>query len=221
MRVALIPVKELALAKMRLAPKLDAAARADLALAMLTDAIAACRDAAIFDEIRVLSRDRDVAWHARDLGAQPLPEPATLDGLNDSLTFGQRYAGRRLAAAELLVLPADVPLARAADIRAIIDALGDAPSAVALVRARDGGTNALAIRPPEAIPMRFGRDSAAAHLAAARAAAIPAIEMPSSALSFDVDAIDDVDALAALPVGAATARWLAARSGAPARERPA
>lgn len=212
MRVALIPVKDLAQAKMRLAPALDAADRTSLALAMLTDVIAACRESAMFDEIRVLSRDRDVAWHARDLGALPLPEPATLDGLNGSLTFGQRYVSRRLAARELLVLPADVPLVRAEDIRAVVGALGDAPRSVALVRARDGGTNALALRPPEAIPMRFGRDSAAAHLAAARDAGIVPVELRNDALAFDVDGVDDATALASLPCGPETARWAAARS---------
>ncbi len=220
MRVALIPVKELAQAKMRLAPALDAAGRTSLAIAMLSDVITACRESAMFDEIRVLSRDRDIAWHARDLGALPLPEPATLDGLNDSLTFGQRYAGRRLAARELLVLPADVPLARAIDIRSVIDALGETPRSVALVRARDGGTNALAIRPPEAIPMRFGRDSASAHIAAARAAGIDAAAVANDALAFDVDSIDDVDALPALPCGPETAAWVAARAVLP-RERRA
>jgi 2-phospho-L-lactate guanylyltransferase len=173
MRAALIPMKELAQAKMRLADVLGRDDRAELALAMLTDVIAACTESGRFDEICVVSNDSEVFWHARELGAQPIAEPATLGGgLNDGLTFAQRYLGRRAAANELVILPADVPLARADDISAVVDALAvsDAPRAV-LVRSRDNGTNALALRPPEAVDMHFGRDSADAHRAAADAAA--------------------------------------------------
>jgi 2-phospho-L-lactate guanylyltransferase len=228
MRVALIPMKDLAGAKMRLADVLERKQRAELALAMLTDVIGACAESGCFDEIAVVTSDSDICWHARDLGAKPLAEPKTLSGLNEGLTFAQRYIGRRMAASEIVILPADVPLIRADDVRAVVDALSPAPDRVVLVRARDGGTNALAMRPVEAIAMRFGRQSADAHLAEARAAGIDAIELTSERLSFDVDAPEDLEALASMPVGAATAGWLAASAhyaadpaGDPAPERHA
>lgn len=212
MRVALIPMKDLAGAKMRLADVLDREQRAELALAMLTDVIVACTESGCFDGVVVVSADSDVCWHARELGAKPLAEPATLSGLNDGLTFGQRYIGRRMGAGELVILPADVPLIRADDVRSVVDALAPEGSRVVIVRARDGGTNALAMRPPEAIPMRFGLDSADAHTAEARAAGLDAFELAIERLQFDVDAPEDVEALASLPAGAATAGWLAARA---------
>jgi 2-phospho-L-lactate guanylyltransferase len=212
MRVALIPMKDLAGAKMRLAGVLDRGARAEVALAMLTDVIAACTGSACFDDIAVVTADSEVCWHARDLGAKPLAEPATLRGLNDSLTFGQRYIGRRMGADELVILPADIPLARPEDIRAVVDALAAPGDRIAIVRARDGGTNALAIRPCEAIPMRFGVAAADAHVAAGRAAGVDVVELAIDRLQFDVDAPEDVDALASMPVGAATAGWLQARA---------
>ena len=61
-----------------------------------------------------------------------------------------------------------------------------------------------------AIPMRFGRLSADAHLAEAGAAGIEAVELASERLSFDVDAPEDLAQLAELRVGAATAGWLEA-----------
>jgi 2-phospho-L-lactate guanylyltransferase len=197
---------------MRLADVLDAQARSELALAMLTDVIVACRESGCFDEVRVVSSDSEVFWHARELGAKPLAEPATLSGLNEGLTFAQRYMARRVAVSELVIVPADVPLARADDVRAIVDALGGVEGRMVIVRARDNGTNALAMRPPEAVPMRFGRDSADAHIEAARAAGVDVIEIENERLAFDVDAAEDVEALASLPVGAATAGWLAART---------
>lgn len=210
MRAALIPMKELAQAKMRLGDVLDADARAALTLAMLADVIAVCRESACFDEIAVVTRDREVCWQARELGAKPIVEPATLGGgLNEGVTFAQRYLARRVAVSELVILPADVPLARAADARAVVEALAadDGPRVV-LVRSRDNGTNALALRPPEVIAVRFGPDSADAHAAAARAAGVEPVELPLDHLAFDVDAPEDFDALRALPVGPATRRFL-------------
>ena len=218
MRAALIPMKELAQAKMRLADVLDARQRSELALAMLTDVISACIASACFDEIAVIGNDSEVAWHVREIGAKPLAEPATLDGLNAGLTFGQRYLARRVAVDELLILPADIPLIRAEDVKAVVAALtsNDGPRMV-LVRSRDNGTNALALRPPEAIGMHFGRNSADAHRSAAEAAAVEIIEIENGRLSFDVDAPEDVAELSGSACGAATTAWLEARA-ATARE---
>lgn len=211
MRGALIPMKDLAGAKMRLADVLDRDGRAELALAMLTDVIVACQESACFDVIAVVSSDSEVCWQARELGAKPLAEPATLTGLNEGLTFAQRYMARRIAVAELVILPADIPLVRADDVREVVASLTAAPQA-AIVRARDNGTNALAMRPPEALPMRFGPNSADAHVDAARAASVAIVELSIERLAFDVDAPEDLDALRTMSVGAATAGWLEARA---------
>ena len=213
MRAALIPMKSLAQSKMRLADVLDRHERSELALAMLVDVITACNESGCFDLVSVISDDSEVFWQARELGAKPLAEPATLSGLNEGLTFGQRYLARRVAVDELVILPADIPLARADDIRAVVEALGaDGAARCVLVRSRDNGTNALALRPPEAIAMHYGRDSADAHRAAADAAGIAVVELMNERLAFDVDAPEDVDEMATASVGAATAGWLAARA---------
>jgi 2-phospho-L-lactate guanylyltransferase len=212
MRAVLIPMKELHGAKMRLADVLDHDERADLALAMLTDVINVCIESGCFDIVAVISGDSAVHWHARELGAKPLAEPKTLTGLNEGLTFGQRYLGRRMAASELVILPADIPLARADDVRAVVDGLGEGGSRMAIVRARDNGTNALAMRPVEAVPMRFGRNSADAHVDEARHAGIEAVELDIERLRFDVDAPDDVAEMPSLAVGAATRGWIDARA---------
>ncbi len=212
-------MKDLARANMRLADTLAGNERAALALAMLTDVIAACKESGCFDDVAVVTADSEVCWHARELGAKPLAEPATLSGLNDGLTFGQRYIGRRMGAGELVILPADVPLARADDVRSVVAALDGGGARIVIVRARDGGTNALAMRPVEAIPMRFGSNSADAHIAEARTAGLEIVERAIERLQFDVDAPEDVDALASLPVGAATAGWLAARAHLAAERR--
>ena len=107
MRAALIPVKELAQAKMRLADVLECRARSELALAMLTDVITACRESASFDVIAVVSSDTEALWHARELGSKPIAEPAALhatsgaEALNTGLTFAARYLHRRTVWSDL------------------------------------------------------------------------------------------------------------------------
>jgi 2-phospho-L-lactate guanylyltransferase len=212
MRAALIPMAGLAAAKTRLAAALDADARAGLSLAMLTDVLAACGKSGCFDRIAVVSDDDAVLEHAHDAGASALAEPATLSG---GLNGGLEFARGRLArdgANEIVVFPADIPLARAADVRSVVDALDVAPQQrVVLVRSRDNGTNALAMRPARAIPMRFGRNSADAHSAAADAAGIIIVEVRNARLARDVDGPDDLAGLSRRTVGAATRAWLDAR----------
>lgn len=206
-------MKSLRDAKTRLADALDARARSELVLAMLSDGVEACLLSGVFELVCVISDDSEVLWHARELGAKPLAEPAMRSGLNESLTFGQRYMARRVAVDELLILPADLPLVQPDDVCAVAEALDGGPERhVVIVPARDGGTNALALRPPEAIPMSFGADSAAAHRTAAERAGIAVTALPIDRLAFDVDDVADVDALASLPVGGATLGWLQARA---------
>jgi 2-phospho-L-lactate guanylyltransferase (CobY/MobA/RfbA family) len=83
---------------------------------------------------------------------------------------------------------------------------------VVLVRAGDNGTNALGLRPPEVVPMRFGVDSASAHRSEAEAAGADVVELELERLVFDVDAAGDVATLASRAVGAATRGWIDARA---------
>lgn len=219
MRAALVPMKSFGEAKMRLAGALDERERRELAQAMFVDVVGALSESHCFDVVAVISDDSEVFWHARELGARPIAEPGTLTGLNESLTFGQRYLARRVGADELLIVPADTPLLRADDVRTVMAALGgsDGGGRCVIVRARDNGTNALALRPPEAVAMAYGRDSADAHRAAAVAAGLDVVELDLPRVAFDVDADEDVHALAGLDAGPATLAWVQARAqaGAP------
>lgn len=205
-------MKSLAEAKMRLSDVLDQRERAELALAMLVDVVTACNDSEVFDRIAVVSGDSDVFWQVRELGAMPVAEPATLSGLNDGLTFGVRYLARRIGADEVVILPADVPLVQAVDVCTVVNALAGADRRVVLVRALDNGTNALALRPPEVIAMRFGINSASAHRAEAEGAGVECVKLELERLAFDVDAAGDVETLATKAVGAATRGWIDARA---------
>ena len=207
MIAALVPVKALSAAKGRLAELLSDDERRRLALAMLEDVLRALAAVDRIDTAAVVSPDADVLARARDLGARPIEEPSSSRGVNQALTL----ASRRLAgdgAGTLLVLAADLPAARPADLDALLDALADTPG-IALAPTSDRGTGALALRPPGLIPFRYGRHSSVLHKREAAARGLSAAVLHLNSLANDVDQPDDLAALLAAPSDGATRRLLA------------
>lgn len=189
MPFALIPMKDLSRAKARLAPALDGIGRRELARALLRDVLAAATACPAFDGVAVACADPEVLSLAAGSGAEPLEEPG---GLNEALTSASRTLSER-GVERLVVLAADLPLAEPEGIAAVAEADAD----VAVVPSRDGGTNALALR-PDAIGYRFGPDSAQRHLAAAQQAGLWSLRLDVPALALDIDTPEDVDRLRAV-----------------------
>jgi len=181
---ALVPVKRLAQAKSRLRPVLSDGQRREFVLAMLEDVLRLTLGQPAIGATAVVTADEDVLAFARRLGAQPIREPPSVRGLNAALAFAAEVLSRQDNSG-LLVLPADVPLATAADIEAILAEWQEAP--VVLCPSHSGGTGALALRPPQAIPFRFGPRSFAAHRRAAveRGLAVAVVSRPGLALDID------------------------------------
>lgn len=205
MRVALIPVKELSLAKARLAPVLDEGGRRLLTLAIFRDVLAAALDCPALDGVAVTTRDRDILSLAANRGAQPLPDPG---GLNVALRSASRALAERRAT-RLVILAADLPLVTPEDIAAVAEAAAE----IAIVPSKDGGTNAMAL-PPGAIPFRFGPDSAERHVEEAQRAGLRVDRLHLPRLTLDIDTPEDLDRLrlaaaATGPVGRNTREALA------------
>ncbi|MEJ7841529.1 MAG: 2-phospho-L-lactate guanylyltransferase [Rubrobacter sp.] len=185
---AVVPVKDLGGTKSRLAPVLDPAARAGLTLYMMGRVVSRLREAGL-DAVGVVSPDPIVLDEALRRGATPLVQESR--GLNPALEEGRLWATKNGAAA-LLVLPADLPLIEAEDVRAVLDeAAGGAPVVIAPDGTRSG-TNALLLRPPDALPFLFGPDSFEAHLRAARDREAEARVCENQHLSFDLDTAGDL-----------------------------
>lgn len=185
---AIVPVKDLWGTKSRLAPILDPAGRAGLTLYMMCRVISALRDAGI-EGVCVISPDRLVLQKAREEGASAVCQES--QGLNPALEEGRRWAVERGATA-LLVLPADLPLLEAGDVRAVISGGEEEPSAVISPDAARAGTNALLLRPPDAIPFAFGPGSFDEHRRAAQEHGIPMAICDRPHLAFDLDTKEDL-----------------------------
>jgi 2-phospho-L-lactate guanylyltransferase len=207
MRAVLLAVKDLRLAKQRLAPCLPQSARTGLAAAMMEDVFTAVASARGFDAVFVASSSALVLERASSLGWQALPEAQQISE-SDSVDRASRELAAR-GVSSVLRLPIDVPLVTAADIEELFAASKSA--ACVLVPSRDGrGTNALLRTPPGLFPSHFGPDSLRQHLEEASAAGAEAQIIKNARLALDVDDADDLRALIAnCPAHTATGRWLA------------
>lgn len=197
----LIPVNELGRAKGRLADVLAPAGRARLALATVQTVVEAVRTAG--HEPVLLTRDNQVRAAFAGEAALMDEDPAA-HGLNAQL----ESAITRLRAAggleELIILHADLPLARPEEIASLVAAAPPPPSAT-LVRSPDGGTNAMLLRPPGRFPLAYGPGSFERHAAAATGAGMAVATASAPGLELDLDTAADVEALMSTPAGRASA----------------
>jgi 2-phospho-L-lactate guanylyltransferase len=173
-------------AKTRLRGALGPAGRERLAAAMLDDVVAAA--VATGWPVLVVTDARSIAARARVAGASAMVAAArgTRDGARRGLTRAERGG-----AAAALIVAADVPLVRSADLRRIA-AAGRRAEVVIVPDRRGSGTNALFLRPPSRIAPRFGRRSLAAHRAAA---GVDGRVISIARLGLDVDTPADLQAL--------------------------
>jgi len=100
---------------------------------------------------------------------------------------------RRLDQGAVLVVNADLPCARPRDLLALLGALPE--KGLALVRAADGTTNALALAAPHLFAPLYGPASAERFLARAERLEVPAAVAAIPNLAEDVDTLADLERL--------------------------
>ena len=204
---AVIPVKDTAGAKQRLAAALPAASRQQLALAMLEDVMAAMAAATGLAGRALVTTDPAALHLAARYGFESIAEGAA-DGHTGAVIAG----ARRLAAAgasAVLTVPGDIPLVTAAEIEQLIAAHRPAPSFTIAPAHDEQGSNAILMSPPDAVPLRFGDDSFFPHLAAARARGIEPTVMRLPGIALDIDNPADLAHFARLGSRTRASLWLA------------
>ena len=213
---ALIAVKRLDQAKSRLADRLPAAHRARLVLAMLADTVTAASAVPQIRSITVVTPDAAVTDLVGTLGATAHPEPplgspdeparagvvaagAHTDGLNTALAHAAASVRASHPGADLLVLQADLPALRPAELAGMLAAAPPHGRAV-VVDHTGSGTAALLVRDGGDLAPAFGPDSARRHIAAG------AEELTGywPGLRLDVDTAADLERVVALGAGSST-----------------
>jgi 2-phospho-L-lactate/phosphoenolpyruvate guanylyltransferase len=190
--VILIPVKNLSGAKQRLAAMLDQTLRTKLAQAMLTD-VAEVVAASACDDVALVTSDA----FALDLAGQhgfDIIRDASNVSETDAIEMATRMCESRGIDCTL-VIPGDIPLIEAAEIRAIYESAPE--TGAVLVPAHDKrGTNAVLRKPSSLFALRFGADSFMPHLAAAIGTDRSCVVLSLPGIALDVDTPEDLRELA-------------------------
>ena len=192
----LVPVKNLALAKQRLASVLDQPARTKLAQAMLHDVLEAIASWEHHPEVGIVSCDPFALGLAAKFGFEVIADPVNASE-TEAIAMATHVCETR-GVDFTLVIPADIPLIQGWELQRIMDA---APSEGCVIApAADGrGTNAIFRRPAGLIPLSFGNDSFKPHLAAAKATGKSCTVLSLPGIAVDVDSPADLRRLLAMP----------------------
>ena len=184
----LVPVKNLANAKQRLSSLLDAAARTELAQAMLSDVLRAIADFA-GDDVSLVTSDPFALHLAKHHRFEIIRDDSNVSETEAIEMATDACASRGVQTT--LVLPGDIPLIEAEDLRAIYES---APSrgSVLVPSSEKRGSNAILRRPAGLFRLQFGNDSFMPHLAVAIATAASCVVLSLPRIGRDIDTPEDL-----------------------------
>ncbi len=200
----LLPLKEFAAAKQRLAGVLSAPERAQLFEAMVDDVLNVLTAQPAVERVVICSRDRAAVWLARYYEVEFLHEDqlqaAPLDRsrpAGDALNSVVNTAARRClaqGATDLLVVHGDLPLLNDAELSHFIERHRAAagPAVTIAPDRRHSGTNLLAWRELPEFATRYGANSLQLHCAHAQALGVAPTLCELAGARCDIDEPEDL-----------------------------
>lgn len=192
--VVVVPVKQLRLAKTRLA-HLRADARADLALAGARDVVAAAAACPDVVAVYVVTNDVDAAETLAKDGARVIADTADA-GLNAALQDGARIAAGWHPRAAIAALSSDLPAVTPEELSSALTAAGAAPRS--FVPDHSGaGTTLLTAAPGVPLAPEFGHESRERH----RRSGAVELQGDWPGLRGDIDTPADLARALLLPLG--------------------
>ena len=185
MKAVLIPVKDPARGKTRLAEYFTLDERKQLAWAMFEDVARAASGASLPDRVAIVTNFDLAAKRAREIGFDVLNEQAQI---SESASVDWASLILKQQGFETVIrMPADVPLILAEDIDWLLSVEVPSPGAL-LVPSLDGtGTNAIVRTPPDVFPSRFGPNSLALHQEEAARAGVACVIISRERIALDID----------------------------------
>lgn len=191
---ALVPIKDFADAKTRLATALTQNERQALAVAMARDVLAALVSSSLVERVIIVSDILGVVGML-NVARTEVFETGQARGLNRDLATAADWAYEQ-GATHIIVTHADLPFLTSSSIEELIlDQDDDGENSSPTIRAaasRDGsGTNILMTPLPVPLPFLFGPNSLNRFRAAARAAKIHMTVINNTCLATDIDELED------------------------------
>ena len=187
---AIIPVKPLKRGKSRLSSILTETERTTLNQSMLVNTLKTLKSINEIDTVLVVSRDPSALAIARDYHARTVLEDGSPE-LNTALRRASMVAIAYYAN-EILVLPADLPLLKAATVHELLSLAKNPPEIIIAPDRRKDGTNALYINPADLIDYYYGKGSFNLHLQAAKKKGANIQVVEKEELGLDLDLPEDL-----------------------------
>lgn len=207
----LLPLKEFAAAKQRLAGVLSATERAQLFAAMVEDVLLTLTQHPLIAGIAICSRDRAARWLANYYDVEFIDERRlSASDLNSAVNAAaQQFYAR--GENDVLVVHGDLPLLSAADLTTFLQAhRGGGKTAVTIAPDRRGtGTNLLAWRGLPDFVACYGDNSFPRHCAQARALKVEPTVCELAGARCDIDEPADLCMLLAQAASAEAMKTMA------------
>jgi len=188
---AIVPVKPLRRGKSRLSGVLSLEARTALNHYLLSNTLEILGTIAEIEYSLVVSRDPEALTIAREYGARTVQEQGSPQ-LNVALTRATMVALSH-SVHGVLIVPADLPLLTADDIREVIKRAGEPPVVVITPDRHRQGTNALLISPPGIIRYEYGPDSFQRHCQQAKKSGVRLEICERGSVALDIDFPEDLE----------------------------
>ncbi len=182
---AVIPVKNLARGKSRLAPLLSVEERINLSIAMLRDMLECLCSTSYISAVVIVSSDRLVKDVAEEYDAVSVIEDKDEQGVNNAVALADSITRDYDAS---VVLPHDLPLIDVIDLAMLYNTvLHNTRCVVITPSSRLDGTNVLLRRPPNIIKTHYDEDSYILHVREALANNARVKILLSKRLMSDID----------------------------------
>lgn len=188
---AIVPVKPLRRGKSRLSGILSLEARTALNHYLLSNTLETLASVSEIEHSLVVSRDPEALTIAREYGARTVQEQGSPQ-LNIALARATLVALNH-SVQGVLIVPADLPLITADDIREVVKRAVDPPVVVITPDRHNQGTNALLISPPGLIQYEYGPGSFQRHCILARKAGARLEICERGAVALDIDIPEDLE----------------------------
>jgi 2-phospho-L-lactate guanylyltransferase len=190
--VILVPIKNTAFAKQRLAAVLDQSSRTKLAQAMLYDVLTALHSWKNRPSVGIVTGDPYATALAEQYKFEIIPDLSD-PGETGAIEMATRVCLER-GEDSTLVIPADIPLIEPWELDEILQR-APAEGSVLIPAGDRRGTNAAFRRPADLFPLRFGNDSFKPHHAAAIGTGKPCVVFELPGIAVDVDNPSDLHQL--------------------------
>ena len=188
---AIVPVKPLRRGKSRLSGVLSLEARTALNHYLLSNTLEILATIPEIEYSLVVSRDPEALTIAREYGARTVQEQGSPQ-LNVALTRATMVALSH-SVQGVLIVPADLPLLTADDIREVVNRAGNPPVVVITPDRHHRGTNALLISPPGLIRYEYGQDSYQKHCQQAKRVGARLEICERGSVALDIDFPEDLE----------------------------